>query len=145
MSIRVEAIITSLVFDHALRIRLKAEATKAPDELSQAGDDTVSNSANDNVEDDDNEDTETLHSRAATNVSNVSASAETSATSTAMASSPEHKEGQKGSVKGGATKPETKSTNNLVGKINNLVTSDLVNITSGLDFLFVGELGFGRR
>ena len=41
--VRVEAIITSLVFDHALRIRLKAETSNSSSE-----DNTATNAANPN-------------------------------------------------------------------------------------------------
>ncbi len=141
---RVEAIITSLVFDHALRIRLKAEASESKSGSATA---SAANSTPGSPKDQtqepasaDDDDDETIHSRSATAASTTTtATAATSSTATAV--SP--KSSQSNSVdakKSGSVPPaqtaQTKKSN-VVGKINNLVTSDLDNITRGRDFLFL--------
>ena len=144
--VRTEAIITSLVFDHALRIRLKAETaekkTTAEEGATPPGTDTKGSRANtpDNRPEspaDDETETETVHSRTTT--------AATSSTATAVSPEPaaakggtDSKDGKKPDAKDVAKEAEQKGKN-LVGKINNLVTSDLDNIVSGRDFLFIGE------
>jgi len=75
--VRTEALLTQLVFEHSLRIRLKADVT---DDKSIADDSSSTKDV-----------------------------------------------------------PKEKDGANLIGKINNLVTSDLNNITEGRDFLVVGE------
>ncbi|PSR71574.1 hypothetical protein PHLCEN_2v12546 [Hermanssonia centrifuga] len=128
--VRLESIITSLVFDHALRIRLKAEVSDAYPApaveenpsvpFSDAGSpDSGSTSAED---DDEREDSSAAHSRSTTLAS----------TSTTATKTPAAKEGTKEIEKG----PKAKG-DNLIGKINNLVTSDLSNITAGRDFLYL--------
>ena len=44
-----------------------------------------------------------------------------------------------GVVQGADTKSSTSSTDNLVGKLNNLVTTDLTNIVEGRDFIMLSE------
>jgi hypothetical protein len=153
--------VISLVFEHALRIRLKAETTSngssaaAPEsadpepvsaavaaaapgigevetavkEGGQAGADEV-----------------TLHSRAETAVSasgSASASAAPSeaghaseaSAATLVGTAKDDKKGKKDEEK--KDKKDDKKKGNLVGRINNLVTSDLQNITESRDFLFL--------
>ncbi|KAI0703637.1 hypothetical protein BC835DRAFT_1262769 [Cytidiella melzeri] len=114
--VRTEAIITSLVFDHALRIRLKAEADEkskpaaaesAPS--STPGSDAKGSNTPETGSTHEEDETNTVHSRSAT------------AASTATA----------------ATSATTTTKGNFMGKVNNLVTSDLDNITNGRDFLFL--------
>ncbi len=73
-------------------------------------------------DDDEREDFSTAHSRSTTLAS----------TSTTATKSPATKERAKEVEKG----PKAKG-DNLIGKINNLVTSDLSNITAGRDFLYL--------
>ena len=128
---RIESIITSLIFDHALRIRLKAEpAQKKSGEASSGvatpeaqGAHTPDNASEGGDEDD------------ATTIT-----AGTSTTAVASASQPadQSKDDKKADAKEAKESEETKASN-LMGKLNNLVTSDLENITDGRDFLFTGE------
>lgn len=100
-----------------------ATRTNTPDIPSEGGDS--------------NDETETVHSRTTTNESNATAA--TSSTATAVAPPPaKGKDDKKVDAKAVAKEAEKKG-NNLVGKINNLVTSDLDSITSGRDFLFISE------
>jgi cobalamin biosynthesis Mg chelatase CobN len=151
--VRVEAIITSLVFDHALRIRLKAETpdTKplpgveaAPDattaavaaqpeelEVVQAAEGETSSEGS----------TTTEHSRNTTAASASSAASTTASTvvgSTAASSKDAKKDKDTKKDKEKDDKKDDKKSSNLIGRINNLVTSDLKSITNGRDFLLVG-------
>ncbi|EKM56946.1 uncharacterized protein PHACADRAFT_172648 [Phanerochaete carnosa HHB-10118-sp] len=127
--VHVESIITSLVFDHALRIRLKAETSekkssaKAPTPIP-AGVDKSGDG-----------DDETVHSRASTSASTATAgvaSTMTTATAVAPGASPQSKgkDDKKDIFKRGGG-------GSLIGKINNLVTSDLDNINNGRNLLFI--------
>jgi hypothetical protein len=154
--VRVEAIVTSLIFDHALRIRLKAETSekKADDTASGASSPTAASDSGkgattpDNAsESGDGEDDETVHSRTATSTTTATATTSTTVTAVASPSPPPQngrddksaKEPDAKNTAKAATEDTSKKGSNLVGKINNLVTSDLDNITSGRDFLFISE------
>lgn len=149
--VRTEGIITSLVFDHALRIRLKAET--ANKDASTAGADDASlrsasstkgtNSPEPDTDDaDEDGDSTTVHSRSTTAA--TSASTSTAATAVASPVSPaKGKDADKDKDKKEEKKEEKElpkaKGSNLIGKINNLVTSDLEQITEGRDFLFLSE------
>lgn len=137
---RVEGIITSLVFDHALRIRLKAEAAKKDESKDTASVNTgpgseMKDSASpspDNTSTASDEDDNTLHSRSTTNASTSTAATvvvQPPAASTVKGTDPKKEEEKEET-------PKSKGAN-LIGKINNLVTSDLEHITEGRDFLFI--------
>ncbi|KAG2070718.1 hypothetical protein BDR04DRAFT_1053972 [Suillus decipiens] len=123
--VHTESILTQLVFEHALRIRMKAEIS---DGGKKSGESTVPSVAGSSTaagdQSTDGSGDETLH-----------ASAETISTSST-------KKGKQKSqdVKEELDDPSSKkhsSADNLVGKINNLVTTDLSNITDGRDFLMI--------
>ena len=129
---RIQAIVTELVFEHALRVRMKAETNDAavdasksdentavptPDAASQAGADGAGEGAE--------------GSQATADAPTDSAA---SGSETATASSAAKGKG-KAPAEDAAKKPaepkkpaEDKKGKNLVGKINNLVTSDLSNL-----------------
>lgn len=140
---------TSLVFDHALRIRLKAETSKKKSgetsgAASPAGTDTQGATTPDNVSEGGGDDDETVHSRTTTSASTATAATGATATSSATVVAPQTPAKGKDDKKTDAKdeekdKKEDKSGSNLVGKLNNLVTSDLENITDGRDFLFTGK------
>jgi hypothetical protein len=118
--VRLESILTALVFDHALRIRLTAEVSADDDaeedgashaETSRPESRATTLTAGAGGEDDD--EAERAHSRAAS-------SGSTAVGSTASAAAVP-KEGAKKDKK---AKEKAKSAN-LTGKINNLVTSDM--------------------
>ena len=126
---RIQAIVTELVFEHALRVRMKAETNDAavdasksdentavptPDAASQAGADGAGEGAE--------------GSQATADAPTDSAA---SGSETATASSAAKGKG-KAPAEDAAKKPaepkkpaEDKKGKNLVGRINNLVTSDL--------------------
>ncbi|KAH7918845.1 hypothetical protein BV22DRAFT_1100101 [Leucogyrophana mollusca] len=126
--VRTEGIITQLLFNHSLRIRMKAEP---PDDgeggefTAASGPDTASIAESSTPEDE---------------VGTSGSEEETLQPSSASAVSSSRK-GKEKAKDGKGTKdtPTPKSSaDNLVGKINNLVTTDLNNITDGRDFLIVG-------
>lgn len=145
---RVEGIITSLVFDHALRIRLKAEMGEKKDEAkvddttsvsTGPGSDTKGSNSPD-IGSGDEDDNATVHSRSTT--AGTTASTSTAATAVAPPPPPgaaKAADAKKQEEKADAESPKSKGAN-LIGKINNLVTSDLEHITEGRDFLFIGAL-----
>jgi hypothetical protein len=120
--VRSEAIITQLVFEHALRIRMKAETD--PASLSHSS--TVVASP--------------AHTPAPEQVEGSSqestARSEEEGSSENAEATPD-KATQKGKADQPAQPPKDKN-DNLVGLINNLATTDLGNITDAQDFLFAG-------
>jgi hypothetical protein len=142
--VRTEGILTQLVFDHALRIRMKEEAeprsapttvastpeTRSIAEGESEGEGEGGSGSADSAE-------ETLQG---------SGRASTTSSAQAVAKGKGKAAGTPASIPvAGApgpdgAKPEADAkAANLVGKINNFVTTDLGNITDGRDFLFVGE------
>ena len=127
--------LTQLVFEHSLRIRLKAEAS------------------NEKTEDDTQDSASVVES---TSVDTNSMAGETGSQSS-QASSPIPREDSRGdsqSTSNGPVKAKDSSTlksdtksatkdkkepQNLIGKINNLVTADLGNIVEGRDFLMISK------
>lgn len=143
--VRTEGIITHLVFEHSLRIRMKSSTSE-----SKSGESTAvvtpdsASIAESPPSDDQGEGND-----------NASHSVGSSADETVRPGSPSTKSGD--SVKGkgksataslsGKSVTSTKSaaaddkdgkSDNLVGKLNNLVTTDLNNITEARDFMLVG-------
>lgn len=144
--VRVQALLTQLVFEHSLRIRLKADTSDN------------ANSGQRTVKDLNDEQNETA-SRATDNMSLGSETTEGSTvhagpsqSSSLAVSGDESLQGTpKGSLKGKSKdirttetlrappKKQPADTQNLIGKINNLVTSDLDIIVDGVNFLNFSE------
>jgi hypothetical protein len=126
--VRVSAIITQLVFEHALRIRVKAETSAGttpvatPQGLSEATTpDTVSiRDVNVISENAGGSGEESVHTTATSNIKGT----QREETPTMMSSNGDQEEPGKSS--------------NLVGKMNNLVSTDLENLVDGRDFLLLG-------
>ncbi|KAF9029722.1 hypothetical protein BDZ89DRAFT_1065204 [Hymenopellis radicata] len=100
-----EALLTQLTFEHSLRIRMKAATPES----------TPSSTPSLSVAGSDSDDT--VHDGSSTSSDNTTASEETA------------------TAKPASAPVEHSDTSNLVGKINNLVTTDLENIVSARDFL----------
>ncbi|KAJ7596700.1 hypothetical protein C8J56DRAFT_294246 [Mycena floridula] len=118
--VRAEAILTQLVFEHSLRIRVKAETADGPKGGSASSSAPVTPDSTSVIEQEGSNntaDTETLHSTEAT---------VTVSSSSTVKGKPKDKDTE-----------ESKAGSNLVGKINNLVTTDLGNIIEARDFLFM--------
>lgn len=114
--VRAECIITQLVFEHSLRIRVKAEAgtSAAPSQPSTAGPTPDSGSILDEVT------TSSDNSETTQVATGAPKKAVPIPTLTPCSSAGDSEAG------------------NLVGKINNLVTTDLMNIVEGRDWLIPG-------
>ncbi|KZV91547.1 P-loop containing nucleoside triphosphate hydrolase protein [Exidia glandulosa HHB12029] len=123
MLVHAESIVTELVFEHALRIRIKEEAHAGPKQITPAPSETTT--IVEPEEDDTSsspEGSETVQgSESGTSATNKKKRSASAATTASSAPAPEEK----------------KEGGNLVGKINNLVTSDLSNISEARDFLFL--------
>ncbi|KAJ6575530.1 hypothetical protein B0H10DRAFT_2168545 [Mycena sp. CBHHK59/15] len=134
--VRCEALITQLVFEHALRIRVKAEnAEKTSSSGTSTPAESVSTSPIEPEERNGSGD-ETLHS--ATDIDAHSRDETLQASSASIKSTTSSKAKGKGKDKDAPKEEPTESNaSNLVGKITNLVTTDLGNITESRDFLFV--------
>jgi hypothetical protein len=132
--VRVSAIVTQLVFEHALRIRMKAETSSStrtspvvtpetrseavtPDNASIAGDDIVAEHV---VEDGE----ENGNGRSITS-SSIKGKQKADATPAPVSEEVSEAPGPSG---------------NLVGKMNNLISTDLDNLVDGRDFLLLGSL-----
>jgi hypothetical protein len=134
---RTEGLLTQLVFEHSLRIRLKAESSREKsDDMDQ-----------DNVTVVGTPDSASIAESPTSNGNDESSSATTTAASrepTSDSSSSSKKSSPKGKAK--PSPPSTpkatgkaKDDSNLIGKINNLVTTDLSNIVEARDFLLLGK------
>lgn len=131
--VRIEAVITQLVFDHSMRIRLKAEASEDGTSVTPAGSKADSFVTNEGEED------TTLGGDQATRDESESATHQGSAIA---GSSRAPSDSAKGKARADDTARAKKGHHgdsaNLLGKINNFVTSDLSNILEGSDFLNFG-------
>ncbi|KAH9016830.1 hypothetical protein EDB85DRAFT_700652 [Lactarius pseudohatsudake] len=125
-NVRVTAIVTQLVFEYALRIRVKAETLSSTEATPTATPEVGSEAT-------------TPDSGSVVEINTVSeeaggSSEETRGEQSTVAASSikgERKEETSGSDSGG----EAGGSSNLVGKLNNLVSADLENLVSGVDFL----------
>ncbi|KAI0711030.1 hypothetical protein C8T65DRAFT_739602 [Cerioporus squamosus] len=136
MLVRTEAIITQLVFDHALRIRMKAETSESPS-ASRA---TTAAHTPDNASIAEPEEEGAAHG--SPSGSNASEDETVRASTISTASTTATKKGKEATGKKGeeAKDPLAESSapsGNLIGRINNLVTTDLNNLVDGRDFLFI--------
>ncbi|KDQ56810.1 hypothetical protein JAAARDRAFT_131890 [Jaapia argillacea MUCL 33604] len=139
--VRTQAIMTQLVFEHALRVRMKAEVTPEKGSSSPDAASLVETEAEPQLGE-----TADGGSRSGGEVSSTMAR-EPSVASTSKGKqrdkdkdteslgSLKSKEKLKENVK--ELKGEEGKGSNLVGKINNLVTTDLGNLTDGRDFLWI--------
>ncbi|THH12876.1 hypothetical protein EW146_g7283 [Bondarzewia mesenterica] len=135
MLVRTEGIITQLVFEHSLRIRMKAE-TEGPASKSD-GNHGSESSATIAEETPDN----TSISGSSNEGSESGSGGETIRSSTVSMKSTGGKGNQKTKVESEDDskyhKDGTVKADNLVGKINNLVSTDMGNITDGREFLIL--------
>ncbi|KAH9912641.1 uncharacterized protein B0H18DRAFT_889646 [Fomitopsis serialis] len=143
MHVRTTSIITQLLFEHSLRIRMKAEVADTP--ASSTVTTAVGTPENGSIAE-----TEGVHSLGPTegeNHSPTSSEDETILASTiSVASTSTNAKGKSKfkapSPTGEGKREEPKKSEgarggNLVGKINNLVTTDLDNLIKGRDFLLI--------
>ncbi|KAF8513392.1 hypothetical protein JB92DRAFT_3116459 [Gautieria morchelliformis] len=126
--VRTEAILTQLVFDHALRVRMKEEAKPSS---TPSNDITASGTWS--------ADTESDAEGSNRGEGTTQGSGDTSSTTLPQTVTIEQNEAADTSSDGATPNPEAKA--NLVGRINNYVSTDLGNITLGRDFLMVALYG----
>jgi hypothetical protein len=114
-----EGLLTQLVFEHSLRIRFKAEGSKenSPSTVHSASPSVT---------------LETQSVEGSTTHEGSDTQSDTAASSTKGKA-----KADSSATKSAAAKDEKKD--NLVGKINTLVTVDLENVVSAKDFLMVGK------
>ncbi|GLB36501.1 putative atp-binding cassette [Lyophyllum shimeji] len=145
--VRAEGIITQLIFQHSLRIRVKAETapsspSTSPGLTAPATPDTESVVSVPSPEGESVREGSSAHQSELTPATEVETLHSRDGTLQASSSSLKSNVSRKG--KGKDEKPSraaeadgSSSADNLVGKINNLVTTDLSNIVDSRDFLLV--------
>ncbi|EKM83611.1 hypothetical protein AGABI1DRAFT_66408 [Agaricus bisporus var. burnettii JB137-S8] len=141
--VRCEAIITQLVFEHSLRIRMKAETekverdgslTELPTSQMEHSCENTASSMTSTIEEEGNSQDTTLVSNVPASVSEGSLLVKSpSIKSTSPKSTTKNKE----ALKKSGSPTGSSSASNLVGRINNLVTTDLGNIIEARDLMFV--------
>lgn len=144
--VRMEAIITQLVFEHSLKIRMKAEASsegEKSESTSSSGTNTATSSKATSIIGADNSDGEESRDESRRSENGTSAT-----DSTVIGVSRSLSEGTQTTLKGkakdkkgtSASLPPKKknSDENLLGRINNYVTTDLQNLLQGIHFLDLG-------
>jgi len=137
MMVRTEGIITQLVFEHALRIRMKAETASNQQSPPPSTPGSETRSFAEGITDNESE-AESMAASGEGTLRESGASSTTTATSVAKG---KHK--AKASTdsetppKPDKDKDKDTKKDNLIGKINNLVTTDLNNLVDGRDFLIL--------
>ncbi|KAI0258755.1 hypothetical protein BC834DRAFT_974824 [Gloeopeniophorella convolvens] len=129
--VRIEAILTQLIFEHSLRVRVKAETQQSS---SPSQPPSVGGSTPDNASDADSptsDDTATVTGGTSNSNGDETASVQSSSSKGKQKAKPE--DGK--AVAAPAAPEESKKGSNFAGKINNLVSTDLGNVTDGRDFL----------
>ncbi|KAI9431384.1 hypothetical protein H4582DRAFT_2085055 [Lactarius indigo] len=130
--VRVSAIVTQLAFEHALRIRVKAETSSSP----SATPDATPNSRGKSTTPDSGSIVEVdIMSEEAGGSSEETQSEQP--TITAWRIKGKRKEEAPGSDSGMEDGHKPGDSSNLVGKMNNLVSTDLENLVEGRDFLLL--------
>ena len=119
------ALMTQLIFDHALRIRVKAETTKGNTDPQATG--TGSTTA-----------VATPDNASAAEPEEDTASTPTPENETSTQGTKKPEEGKDKAPVEGEKKDDKKS--NLAGKLNNLITSDLDGLQGGQMFMMLREL-----
>ncbi|PIL29334.1 ATP-binding cassette transporter [Ganoderma sinense ZZ0214-1] len=133
ISVRIQAIVTELVFEHALRIRMKAETNDSVD-ASESGENTAQvtpDAASQAGETGEGESTEGSQAGATPSDDSVPGSSSDTATVASTGKGKGKGPADDAAKKTASTaKPaeDKKKGKNLVGRINNLVTSDLSNL-----------------
>ena len=139
--VRVEGLLTQLVFEHSLRIRLKAEASNGTiedDNLTVIGTpDSVSISEGGTIDSSSELDERMSEPSQASTVVTRDSSRDSRSTSKGIKAK---NKSDPSTIKSDAKQPakHDRDAQNLIGKINNLVTTDLANIVKGVDFLTIG-------
>jgi hypothetical protein len=127
--VRISAIVTQLVFEHALRIRVKAETSSSPRTTPTVTPEARSETATpDNV---------SVADDIGPEIAGGSGE-ENRRSTTSLSIKGKQKEEFPASLASDDDNEDPGKANNLVGKLNNLVSTDLENIIEGRDFLLLG-------
>ena len=129
---RVSAIVTQLVFEHALRIRMKAETSSSARTTPVVTPDTRSEATtpdNVSIADDD----------AVAQLAAVRDENSRQSTTPSSSIKGKQKEVSPSPTVGEDDNETPGKSSNLVGKMNNLVSTDLDNLVEGRDFLLLGS------
>ena len=145
--VRTEGLLTQLVFEHSLRIRLKAEVTN--EKIEDDNLTVIGTQDNESVTEGTPVDSNSLageiasqSSQASTPISRDSSSdSESQSTSNGPIKAMDPSTRTLKSDTKSATK-DKKEAQNLIGKINNLVTTDINNIIEARNFLYISTLQF---
>ncbi|KAJ7456632.1 hypothetical protein FB451DRAFT_1048362 [Mycena latifolia] len=124
--VRCEALITQLVFEHALRIRVKAETAEKKPSSDTSTPEASGTSTPIEREESSGSGDETLNADAVSRDETLEGGPAPSIKSTTSSKAKSKEEPE-----------ESPDAKNLVGKITNLVTTDLENIVDSRDFLFI--------
>lgn len=116
-----QTVITQLVFEHAMRIRVKAEADES--EVAGSSSNTGTPATPSEIEDGGQEDGSEDRTKAASSGSSTGTT------------KPDVKTTIKSTPPSSLTSPKSRKSSNLIGRMNNLVTSDLEQISTASDFL----------
>jgi hypothetical protein len=139
--VRTEELLTQLVLEHSLRIRLKAEASNKKieeDNIAVIGTQDSASVTEGTSVDSNSSERASQSSQASTPISRNSSS-------DSQSTSNDPVKGKDSSTLKSDTKSATKDkkeAQNLIGKINNLVTTDLGNIVESKHFLMISTLQF---
>ncbi|KAF8963043.1 multidrug resistance-associated ABC transporter [Flammula alnicola] len=134
-----EALLTELVFEHSLRIRFATETpTEKTDHEGQDGTTVVGTPDTSSAIENSSEDTDNVDNSPEASSDSQSTTTKASTKGKAKDDSPAPNPAP-ATVAAAPVKKETKNEANFVGKINNLVTTDLDNIISARDFLLLSN------
>ena len=126
--VRTTAIVTQLVFEHALRIRIKAKTSSFP-----GGTPTSTPEGRSDATTPDSGSVVEIHTVPEGVGGGSQETPSEQSTSTATSTNGKRKEGVPGSDSGKDNVDEEDTSKNLVGKMNNLVSTDLENLAWGRD------------
>jgi hypothetical protein len=135
MLVRAQAIVTQLVFVHALRIRLNSADKQKGDAKDSAIPESVPSDAA--------ADQDTQSTIAAESSSSERSASPAPSTSTITPSDADSSNGSQAKEEG--SKDEKQNSKQIIGKINNLVTSDMDAMNQAKDFPYLSECYHRRR
>lgn len=136
--VRTEGLLTQLVFEHSLRIRLNAEASNE-DNVTVVGTPDNASVAEGKAIDLNSDERASEPSQASTVLSRDS-SIDSQSTSTLGVEGGNKDDSSPIKTNAKQAIKSKKGAQNLIGKINNLVTTDLGNIVQAREFLLISEL-----
>ncbi|KAI0258771.1 hypothetical protein BC834DRAFT_974833 [Gloeopeniophorella convolvens] len=131
--VRIEGILTQLIFEHSLRVRVKAETQQSSSSSPPLSAEGATLDAVSEANSPTTDETSTVAEGASDGNGDEAASVQSSSSKGKQKAEPEDTK----AVEAPGTAVESKKGSNFAGKINNLVSADLGNITGGRDFLFL--------